>query len=268
MRMNVIRRETVAMLAIIVGLQFCSLQARAQVAAPSESPFDQPVRKVVVDLGPSEFHMPNQNAHSTLSCFYYPHFLVKELDLREKGATWDAIVPVHGGVAPKCEQAMQDGEMRLDQAEWSGYFSGVVGDLVFLDASDGLNGSEAFKVVDAASGRTIFQDEAKRRYRVKNNTLVWEGERLRIERRPNGVPVLTYLRAYRADCALPKDGAECWSKIRAATGLKQLVAPTCTGLFKDHPEDPSVVFYPVRVELGPQPVPAPAPGIVRCEAQE
>src|SRR5581483_4151635 len=216
------RFTVAALVAIMAVLQSSSAKMRAQGAKPPTSPFDRPVREVVVDLEPSEFHMPNDKIRSTLTCDYYPRFLVKELDFREKGAEWDAIVPIREGKAPKCEQTMQDGEMRLDSTKWSGYFSGVVGNLIFLDDSDGLNGGLAFEVVDAASGRTIFEDEAKRRYRVKNNTLVWEGERLRIERRPNGVPVLTYLRAYRADCALPKDGAACWNKIRAATGLKQV----------------------------------------------
>jgi hypothetical protein len=204
-------------------------------------------------------YRPNQNFRSTLTCSYYPRFLVKELDLGEKGAEWDAIVPIREGKTPKCEQTQQGGEIRLDQHDWSGYFSGVVGDLIFLDASDGLNGGLAFEVVDA---------EARRRYRVKNNTLVWEGRRLRIQRDPNAAPVLAYTRAYRADCALPKDGAACWNKIRAVTGLKQAAPPACTGLFKDAPDDPSVIFYPVRMELGPKLVPVPVPGPVRCEAQE
>lgn len=266
MRIRVTWREVLVASALVASLHSCWPRANAQIAKPAESPFDRPVRTATVDLGLSEFYRPIDKIHSRLTCWYYPHFLIKELDFRQKGAEWDAIVPIGAGHAPKCEQAKQTGEIR--QSDYGGYFSGVVGNLVFLDAADGLNGGLAFRIIDATSGKTVFEDEAKRRYRVKNNTLVWEGERLRIEKVTNGVPALTYLRVYHADCVLPKDGAACWSKIRAATGVKQATAPACTGLFKEDPDDPSVIFYPVRVELGPKFVPVPAAGQARCEAQE
>jgi hypothetical protein len=111
------------------------LRLPAQIARPSDSPFDPPMRKQVVDLGPSEFHEPRFKVRNTLTCFYYPRFMVKQLDFRQKGAEWDAIVPVRGDSVPKCEQTRDEGEIRLEP--W-GYFSGVVGNLLFLDASDGL----------------------------------------------------------------------------------------------------------------------------------
>lgn len=234
------RRSIGALLAIAAVVQFSLQKTGAQVATPPKAPFDPPVRKVAVDLGLSEFYRPIDKVHSTLTCYYYPHFVIKELDLREKGAEWDAIVPIRRDEVPKCEQALEDGEMRLDPRKWSGYFSGVVGNLIFLDDSDGLNGAMAFEVVDAANGQTVFEDEAKRRYR------------LRIHRQPNGPPALTYTRGYFADCPLPKDGGACWDKIRRTTGLKQLAPPTCTGQLKDDPDDPAVIFYPVRVVLGPK----------------
>jgi hypothetical protein len=247
---------------------FCQQLTRAQIARPSDSPFDHPLREVVVDLGLSEFYEPRRNVHNTLACYYYPKFLVKQLDFREKGAEWVGIVPVRGDKEPACAQSKDDGELRVDQNDWDGYFSGVVGEMVFLDAADGMNGSMRFRIVDATSGRTVFEDEAKRKYRIRNNTLAWEGQRLQIETRADGPPVLSYNRGYFADCPLPKGGTACWNKIRAATGLQQASAPVCTGVFKEDPDDPVVIFYRVRLELAAKPVLTLAPGPVRCEAQD
>lgn len=263
MRTKIALLESLAILAL-----FCGLHAHGQIARPRASPFDRPMRHLEVDLGLSEFYEPIQNMHSYLTCYYYAHFLVKQLDLRQKGAEWVGIVPIPKGEAPKCNQAKEKSEIRLDQKDWEGYFSGVVGNLVFIDDADGLNGSIGYVVFDATSGRELFRDQAERKIKMKGGRLVWEGQRLRIERSPHGAPVLSYIRAYFADCSLQKDGAACWSKIRAATKLPAMAVPACTGEFKDDPDDPSVVFFPVRVVLGSHPEPEVMPGRVRCQAQE
>jgi hypothetical protein len=256
-----------ALLAVTTCFQFSRLPLRAQIAKPSRSPFDRPLSKKVIDLGPSEFYEPRFRVRNTLTCFYYPRFMVKQLDFGQKGAEWDAIIPAAGSNEPRCEQTKGDGEIRLDQ-NWSGYFAGAVGNLVFLDASDGLNGSMAFRVIESENGREVLRDTARRKYRIKDNKLVWEGQRLHIVRRRNGSPVLTYTRAYFAQCPLPKGGAGCWNKIRAETGLKQPTTPVCDQQFKEDPDDPSVIFYPVTVELELNPRPIPVLGRVRCQDQE
>jgi hypothetical protein len=263
MRTNVISRALLVLVSMAIFMQ-----ARSQIARPQASPFDRPVRTVKVDLGPSEFYEPKGKVRNTLTCYYYPLFVVKELDEGEKGAEWGGIVPIIAGNLPQCKQNQEKGEIRFDQVHWLGYFSGVVGNYVFQDAPDGLNGSLYFRIVDATTGKNLFEDEAKRNYRMKDGNLVWEGERLWIERPARGGPVLTYTRGYFAKCSLYKDGAACWKKIRAATGLPNMPVPKCSGEYKDDPDDPSVIFYPVRVALGPQSEAKPVPGPVRCEAQE
>ena len=263
MRTNVVSRGILIVLVIAGGWR-----GSGQTARPNASPFDRPLRTVRVDLGLSEYYEPARKMHSYLTCNYYPEFMVKDLDLRQKGEEWIGIVSLHQSRSPKCVREQEKEEMRPDNREWEGYFAGVVGKLIFIDNSDGQNGSLGFFIFDAATGRNIFYDQAKRNYRMKNGSLVWEGERLRIERRSEGAPVLTYTRGYFAECSLQKDGAACWSKIRASTGLPALATPACTGEFKDDPGDPSVVFFPVRVELGQKLVAVPVPGPVRCEAQK
>jgi|KBSMisStaDraftv2_1062788.scaffolds.fasta_scaffold325365_2 hypothetical protein len=268
MRRKAVLWYLMAVLAITVGSQVSELQSRAQIARPLDSPFDRPLRKEVIDLGPSEFYEPRFKVRNTLTCFYYPRFVVKQLDFGQKGAEWDAIVPTGGGNWPRCEQTKNDREIRVDQEHWCGYFAGAVGNLVFLDASDGLNGSMNFSVIETESGREVFRDTARRKYLIKKNRLVWEGQRLQIKKHPEGPPVLTYTRAYFAECPLPKGGLDCWNKIRASTGLNQPTAPVCRQQFKEDPDDFSVIFYPVRVQLGPKPEPIPMPGRILCQDQE
>jgi len=261
MRAMVISRGLLAVVSMVVFMQ-----AKGQIARPQASPFDRPVQTVKVDLGPSPFYRPNDKVRNTLTCYYYPLFVVKELDEGEEGAEWGGIVPIVPGNQPQCKQDQDKGEIR--PVDWLGYFSGVVGNYVFQDAPDGLNGSLYFRIIDAATGKNLFEDEARRNYRMKDGNLVWEGERLRIERPARDGPVLTYTRGYFAKCSLYKDGAACWEKIRAATGLPKIPIPKCSGEYKDDPDDPSVVFYPVRVVLGRRPEAKPVSGPVRCEAQE
>lgn len=262
------RTKVVSLGLLVVASTAVFMQASGQIARPQASPFDRPVRTVKVDLGPSQFYEPKRKVRNTLTCYYYPLFVVKELDEGEKGAEWGAIVPIVAGNPPQCKQNQEKGEIRFDQGQWEGYFSGVVGNYVFEDAADGLNGSLAFLIVDAMTGKNLIEDEAERIYRMKDGRLVWEGERLRIERPARGAPVLTYIRGFFAKCSIYKDGAACWEKIRAATGLPKMPIPKCSGEYKDDPGDPSVIFYPVRVALEPNPEAKPTSGPVRCEAQE
>jgi hypothetical protein len=263
MRTNLISRGLLVVVPMVI-----IVPAKAQIARPQALPFDRPVRTVKADLGPSEFYAPSDKIRNTLTCYYYPRFAVKELNRGEEGADWGGIIPIVAGDPPQCKQNQERGEIRFDQVHWLGYFSGVVGNYVFQDAPDGSNGSLAFRILDAATGKNLLEDEAKRNYRVKDGHLVWEGQRLHIERPARGGPVLTYTRGYFAKCSLYKDGAACWEKIRAATGLAKMPIPKCSGEYKDDPDDPSVIFYPVRVVLGPKPEAKPVSGPVRCEAQD
>jgi hypothetical protein len=54
-----------------------------------------------------------------------------------------------------------------------GLFRRVVGTLIFIDDSDGMNGRMGFFILDAATGRKIFYAQAKRNYRMKKRELVW-----------------------------------------------------------------------------------------------
>src|SRR5512141_679145 len=86
----------------------------AAVAAPS-SDFDKPLETKVVRL-PAD--PANPQAKPKRSCFVYRDFMVKEVDLGEKGAYELAIAPNKKGNAA-CPKKL-DGEMIIKWGDWSG----------------------------------------------------------------------------------------------------------------------------------------------------
>jgi len=151
---------------------------------------------------------------AVLTCRYYAHFMVKEVDEGEIGAAQISIVPSDGGAPkPACQRKNVPSEKVVNASEWSGYVKGVKGDYVFLDADDGVNGGLGFAVFAAGSAKKLFDDSA-----VGNlKSVALEGK----------VLTLRYARSYSGDCSVPHDGAGCWSKIAAATGQTAAKQPDC-----------------------------------------
>jgi len=174
---------------------------------------------------PSLFDPPSQTLKRTLppgkdmsknvvTCRYYARFMVKEVDEGEVGATQLSIVPIDAGAAkPPCQRPNLASEKVVSPSAWSGYFKGVKGDYVLLDADDGVNGGLGFAVVTAADAKKQFDDSA-----VGNlKGVALDGKTL----------TLRYARSYAAECSVPQQGAPCWSKIAAATGETGAKAPDC-----------------------------------------
>jgi hypothetical protein len=150
---------------------------------------------------------------------------------------------------------------------WWG-FLGVKGSLLFLEAADGDgNAGMPFRVLDMKSGRKIFEDSA----RGDSHPKFVPG--------PDGSESLRYLRRVGGDCSIPKDGMSCWSKFRRHYGLLPSTVPKCVGYrrvgdeqsavsYDDLPpaevSSPSVIDYPVTVELFPHPTIRAVPGPVKC----
>jgi hypothetical protein len=216
--------------------------------------FDKPLRKRVVNLGSAPGYPSN---HIKLSCYYYPNFMVKELDMAEEGAEWHAIAPVQAGHLPACTRSHGSGEQVIKGQEWSGYFKGVKGGLVFLNAEDGFNGGLDFAVCDSRTGKKIFEDSA-------GNSAGDYGH-LDFVGTSKGQTSLRYSRVVSGDCSVPKDGAACWEKFRKPPGLEGATMPPCS----DYPGEqsgvsPSVLSYPVEVALFPQPSIKVVSGPVKC----
>jgi hypothetical protein len=235
--------------------------------------FDEPLRKTVVDFGRSSYLMQKDDSRVKLSCFYYPEFMVKELnDPGLKGAQI-AIVPIVNGRLPACRRSRGAGEQSMTKKGWSGYFTGVKGQLLFLDAADGVDEGMPFAVFDWKTGKKIFQD----------SVLFWNSgpvdPRVEFTHTPDGKMSMRYMRVVSTDCSIPMGGATCWNKIRNQLGLMLATKPKCVGyevpgekkwVLGDEGAPPgelktySAIAYPVVVDLFPQPSITAVQGPVKC----
>jgi len=240
--------------------------------------FDRPRTKKTLGLGPSPAGF---GRHGKVNCYFYPTFMVKEVDLGEKGADKLAIVPVRHGIVPPCTRARSKAEMVIDANEWSGYFKGAKGDLVFFDADDGWNGGMGFAVYDSHTGKKVFEDSAVGGI----DFLPPQG----------GQVTLKYTRIIDSQCNAPKDQAACWDQIRKTIGVENPPQPDCKKAYEESAQKlakgrcaaqksntaqcvakeiqlardqtsqaTSIIAYPVEVALGPQPTIKPVAGELRC----
>ncbi len=237
--MSTSQQRSAVLVAGVIAASIAGLSA----AAASPALFDKPARQVSTPL-PADSQNPG--AKPRLSCFYYRHFVVKELDLGEKGAEQLSIIPVSDGqAAPECRRDNAAGEWVVPPGEWSGYFRGVKGDYVFFDGEDGWNGGVGFAIFSAAQGKKIFTDAAEKMQAVE---LTASGLALR------------YTRVFRASCSLAIDAAGCWREIRRDTGLRAASPPNCAAAYERErrriPDlaqqvlsDPTVIDYKVAVSI-------------------
>jgi hypothetical protein len=185
----------------------------ALLAAPAawaaSSVFDPPLatQKVVLPAGKT-------TPKTTVTCRYYPRFMVKQVDEGEVGAAQLSVVPIDAAnPKPVCQRKNAASEKVVNSDDWSGYFDGVKGDYVFFTADDGINSGMGFAVVGAGDGKKIFEDVMF----GKLHGLALDGSTL----------TLRYARNFAGDCSVPHDGAGCWSKIAAAASLGTAPQPDC-----------------------------------------
>jgi hypothetical protein len=248
--------------------------------------FDKPVSKRTVDLGGSS---SSPQAHAKVTCYFFPTFMVKEVDFGEKGASRLAIVPSSKRNLPPCSRLRDQTEKVVNPDDWSGYFKGVKGNLVFFDADDGVNGGMGFAVYDAKTGAKIFDDTALGELDFPDTN----------SGTPTGAPAkavtLQYVRVVDGGCAVPKDPSGCWDKIRTRLGLGNAAAPDCKAGYEQSAQElakgrcqaknndnaqcvakeialarqqagaaNSVIVYPVETVLASNGTVKPAPGDLRC----
>jgi hypothetical protein len=223
--------------ALVAGAMLASLGG-ASVADGAASSFDKPMRVVRVPLPRDP---QNPEAKARVSCFYHSSFMVKEIDLGEKGADRLSIVRSAGAA---CRREQAAGETVI--GEWAGYFKGVKGDYVFFDADDGWNSGVGFAIFAAADGKKLFEDVAK-------------GKLQSIEVTSAGI-ALRYVRVYGATCSLAADKAGCWAQIKRDTDLVGASPPDCAAAYERERKrtpamaaqvltDPTVIDYAVAVAL-------------------
>lgn len=193
-----------AVLPIVFAVALIS-PSQAKTTAGFDKPSD--VKRVVA---PAKGDTPK----ATITCSYYSRFMVKMVDEGEVGAAQLSVVPSEPAHKPKCEHANAANEKVVDVKEWSGYFKGVKGDFIVFDAGDGTNGAMGFAVFEP-DAKKLFEDSVLGRF----HALTADDTTL----------TMTYQRSVAGPCSVAKDGAACWTKIAAATGLKPESAPDCAG---------------------------------------
>ena len=239
--------------------------------------FDKPVRKQRVNLGRAANPLSDRNR---VTCYYFPHFMVKEVDLGEVGAERLGIVRVTPQSTGKCTRARSKEEMVVPVKEWDGYFMGVKNGYVFFSGSDGWNGATPFAIYDSKTGKKLFEDSAK--------------ADITFLAKPDHAIAMQYLRVVTDDCLILKD-ATCWQRMASKYGLPAATVPDCkkgyeasaeemakgrcTGkpgapaacVEKERPlalkqalDSPSVISYPVEVDLGATPVIKPTGAAMGC----
>jgi hypothetical protein len=242
--------------------------------------FDQPVFQKTVDLGAARY---NPKTHGKVTCYFFPAFMVKEVDMGEKGAERLAIVASGKSKLHTCSRLRDPGEIEINPSDWTGYFKGVKGNLVFFDADDGVNGGMGFAVFDSKTGRKLWDDVALGSLDIAESADKDKEVSLR------------YTRIVDGGCIMPKEQPACWEKIRTQLGLINAAAPDCQAGYEKSAQEmakgrcqaqnndsdqclakeitlarkqandaPSVVSYAVEVLLGPKPVAKPTGGDVRC----
>jgi len=220
--------------------------------------FDKPLRKTVVDLGPSPFYRAPQHVRNKLTCYYYPTFTIKEYDQGEKGAEWLSIVP---SAQAACTRRHREDEKVYLSSEWSGYFRGVKGTLAFFDASDGDDGGLPFTAFNVGTGRKLFEDSSVLDYYQKKLHIK---DAFHITSGVDQVPVLTYFRVVPAGCDLKTEQWDCWNKVRAEFGIVQTEIPACIRYEQAEGKWESAIVYPVSVLLTDSPQIKAVDGPVFC----
>lgn len=250
----------------LVYILLLGLTATALSNATSADSFDVPLKKKVVDLGLSENNPPGGHSMRVkLSCFFYRSFAVKEYNNEgEKGAQWVAIIPIEKGEAPSCTRTHASGERVFKWPEWSGYFNGVKGNLVFLNDDDGSNGGVPFTVYDFRTGKKIFRDSAYDSNMWTKTVASSPFNHLMFSGVHDSDLTMTYLRVVEAGCDLHSEKAACWEKVRKKLELKDAQMPVCTGYENISSPYASAVACPVQVSLFPQPVTKTIAGPVKC----
>jgi hypothetical protein len=247
----------------LVAVLLVALCVPAFTAGAVADSFDTPLKKEIVDLGLSPDFPSEVRVHIKLSCYFFPSFLVQQYDSGQKGADRLEIVLRVEGVTPACASIHAAGE-RVIRVEWSGYFRGAKGNLVFFYASDGTNGGMPFIVYDSRTGSKIFQDTTFDSTWLHNKVAVSTFSRPRVSIAPDGQVSLKYLRVVETDCDLHLERASCWEQTRKKLALKSAQMPICNG-YKGIPTRwSSAVAYPVEVLLFPQPVSRTIAGPIEC----
>jgi hypothetical protein len=185
----------------------------------------------------------DSDAVGQITCTYYADLMVRETGTDSPDPNDATLVPLtKGAPRPGCSAASLPGAIALKTEGYA--LEGRKGGFLIWDVSD-PNGAEPFMVMDARTGRSLFEDGLSPSLGLRRTAAL-----------QNGVLRLTYTRGVNAPCSIAQDAQGCWSKLVAAGGVPKTMtaltrAPSaCLAAYRHTPkDDPSVVTYTVDMTL-------------------
>ena len=190
------------------------------VRAVAQSQYDKPAEVKHVNLKPDPV---NPQAKREVSCFIYPHFVVKQVDFGEVGADRLSIIPASPGAAPVCREAKEQNEYIIPGDSWSGYFDGIRSDYAFFKAADGVNGGLGFMVFRLSERKKLFEDIAEKGI-----------QSIEIK---DGVLKLRYQRVFAAGCSVVTGGSACRDMVAKEAGIAGASLSSCAAGYRAAKEE-------------------------------
>jgi hypothetical protein len=176
-----------------------------------------------------------------VTCTYYAGLMVRETgtDTPDPGAA-TMVQAAASAKRPTCGRAASPIAIAMKTDGYS--LLGRKGPFLVFEATD-PNGAVDFLVIDAKSGRTLFEDGKSDRVGLSAVSLSGGALRLR------------YTRGLNASCSVAQ-GAACWAKlahdgaIPAALGRTAPPVQACKTAYRKTPaDDPSIILYPVETVI-------------------
>jgi hypothetical protein len=200
--------------------------------------FDRPLNVLHQPLSPAP---DDPNRTGTLSCYYFPHFMVKEIDVSDNiGAEMLSVTQFsEGGNKPQCLEEKAGDEHVIE----SGSFEGARGDFLFFDTA--LEGDGEQFDVFTNTGEKILEDLCVSMDGISAKLIPPMAQSTPEIRNDTGIE-LRYDRVYVAQCSFGDDHHNCWTNAMKETGLKEAFSPECSTA--------TVITFGVRVVLHTNPV--------------
>ena len=186
----------------------------------------------------------NDDPNGQLICTFYHDLMIRESGTDTPAPNAAVALPLPAGQArPACDATHRDSEVALKTEGFS--FVGRKDQFLLFGATD-PNGAVPFMVLDAASGRVVFED----------GTPADRG--LQAIAVDHGNLHLRYRRAFNAPCSIMQNAAACWSQLIATGKLpRSMEQPVpsprlCAASYKADKApagDPSIIAYDVETVI-------------------
>jgi hypothetical protein len=197
--------------------------------------FDRPV--AVRKVTPKSSDDPN----GQLVCTFYQDLMIRESGTDTPAPNASVVLPLPSGQArPACDATHRNSEVALKTEGFS--FAGRKDHFLLFSATD-PNGAVPFMVLDAGTGRVVFEDATPADRGLQAIAV------------DHGSLHLRYRRAFNAPCSIMQNATTCWSQLIATGKLPHSMEQSvpspqlCAASYKAEKapaNDPSIIAYDVE----------------------